>query len=67
MKSKIKIGDTVRLKRDQTDAKYRPHAVVVGGMVDVDGGVIVSPPLERFRYWNVSALEKHKPKGGKHD
>lgn len=61
--TKIKIGDTVRLKRNQTRASYRAQAVVVGGMIDVPGGVIVSPPLERFRYWNASALEKCRPKG----
>lgn len=51
-----KKGDTVRLRDNPKAGTARINYFYK----DIDGGVILSRPLNRFKSWNVDDLEKVK-------
>lgn len=55
------VGTLVRLKPGLgvlDGSEDRPIARIASYIVGINGGVIVSPPLEDMRAWNIEALER---------
>ena len=67
MADRITENSLVRLREEYANKGRREQATVTGWISDIDGGVIVSPPLEGFRCWNVEHLELVPRKGKKNE